>query len=121
MIHRAYARHATKGVQNATAGIDGIDSERPAIVDVVGQGLYGANGDDPAVDENADPVADLLDLVEQMRRQQHRHGTVVAQLRNDLQGLAYPLGVDVHGRLIQYEYRRVLDQSVGESQTLAHP
>ena len=59
-------------------------------------------------DEDADAVADLLDLVQQVRRQQHRHALVGAQPLDEQQQLAHAFGVDVHGRLVEDQDRRLL-------------
>ncbi len=92
----------------------------PAVGELGGQLVDRARGDEAALDEHADAVADLLDLVQQVRRQQHRDALVGAQPLDEQQQLAHALGVDVHRRLVEDQDRRVLDQRVGEPEPLAH-
>ena len=106
--------------RSASARPGHADGEHPAVVEVGGQLVDRARRDEAAPDEDADAVADLLDLVQQVRRQQDRHALVGAQPLDEQQQLAHALGVDVHRRLVEDEDRRVLDQRVGEAEPLAH-
>ena len=96
------------------------DGERPAVVERRRQLVDGAAGAQLAGDEDADPVAHLLHLVQQVRREQHRDALVRAQPLDQQQQLAHTLGVDVDGRLVQDQDRRLLDQRVGDAEPLAH-
>ena len=76
--------------------------------------------DEPSPEEDADPVAHLLDLVQQVRRQQDGDRALVAEPPDQGQDLPHALRVDVHGRLVEDEDRRVLHERVGQAQALAH-
>ena len=78
-----------------------------------------ALGDEPALLEHADAVADVFDLAEQVAGEQHglltlSHGT------NQRAHLGDAARVQAIGRLIQDQERGILEQRRGQAQALLH-
>ena len=85
-----------------------------------GQLLDRADPDEPAVGEDADPVADRLDLGQEMARQHDRQPALVDQPAQQVEDLDHADRVDRRRRLVEDEQVRRLDQGVGDAEPLAH-
>ena len=79
-----------------------------------------AGGGVPTGDHHLDLAGHLLDLLEDVRAEQHGAALAAhpAQQRHEVQPLAR---VDPVERLVEQEHRRVVDQGRGELDPLAHP
>src|SRR5438552_4410450 len=102
-------------------------SRRVAVVDLDvrrsrrGQHLGDrAVGHDPAVIEHYDVAAHLLDLGEEVAREQHRHAAL-AQPDDEVADLAHLTGVEPVGRLVEHEQPRASEQRPGQTEALSHP
>src|SRR6476469_9255861 len=81
--------------------------------------VLGALGDDLAVPDDDDLVGDALDLVEQVRGQQHRAALVGVAAEQ----VAHPTDtgrVEAVGRLVEDEHLGVAEEGVGDAEALAH-
>ena len=81
--------------------------------------VLGALGDDLAVADDDDLVGDALDLVEQVRAEQHGAALVGVAA----QQVAHPADagrVETVGRLVEDEHLGVAEQRVGDAEPLAH-
>ena len=81
--------------------------------------VLGALGDDLAVPDDDDLVGDALDLVEQVRAEQHGAALVGVAA----QQVAHPADagrVEAVGRLVEDEHLRVAEQGVRDAEPLAH-
>ena len=76
--------------------------------------------DQPTGGEDADPVADRLDLVEEVARQQDRHPAFLGRDSQQVEDLRDAEGVDRRRRLVEDEDVRILDQRVGDAEPLEH-
>ena len=63
--------------------------------------LHRADPDEPAVGEDADPVADRLDLAEEMARQHDRQAPLVDQPAQQVEDLDHADRVDRRRRLVE--------------------
>ena len=88
-------------------------------VEAAQQRRGGVAGDDPAVVDDGDAVAELLRLLEIMRRQQHGDAAGV-QLAHIAPELLAQLDIDARRGLVQHQDRRVMDQRLGHQQAPAH-
>ena len=70
--------------------------------------------------EHDDVAAYLLDLGEEVARQQHRH-PALAQPDDEVADLAHLAGVEPVGRFVEHEEARAAEQGPGQAQALAHP
>lgn len=77
-------------------------------------------GRQAAVYKDADPVADLLNLIELVRRNQKSSAILPGKLQHKLQQLPHAFRVDAQGRLVHDDNLRILHQHIGDSQTLLH-
>ena len=77
-------------------------------------------GDQLAVVDDRDPVAQLLGFLEVVRGQHHRHALAV-ELGDQLPQLAAQLDVDAGGRLVEHQDRRRVDHRLGDQQPPLHP
>jgi hypothetical protein len=114
-LHPLRAEQLTR---DAGGGIDrpGGQPQRCRTAKVV----HGAVGDQPAPGDHSDPVADLLDLGEQVAGQQHaaRPG---AQLPDQRAHVGHPRGIEPVGRLVENQQLRFLEQRCGDAEPLLHP
>src|SRR5438270_2310607 len=76
--------------------------------------------DQNTVRENADAIADLLDLPEQMRREQNGDAATF-QRQNEIANLSRARGVYAGRRFVQDEQGGFLDQRLREPDPLQHP
>ena len=79
-----------------------------------------ADADEAAGREDADPVADRLDLVEEVAREQDREAALVDEPPQQLEDLDHAERVDRGGRLVEDEQVGRLDEGVGDAEPLAH-
>ncbi len=110
--------------------VDAGDSERRAEQGDVGgpdQGAgrgeqlgLGALGDDAAVADDDEVVGDDLDLVEQVRGEQHG-GAAVGVVAQQVPHPPDAGRVEPVGRLVEDEHLGLADQGCGDPEALAHP
>ncbi len=81
---------------------------------------HGPLPDQPAGREDPDPVADRLDLVEQVAREQDGHVPLRDQLAQQVEDLGHAERVDRGRRLVEDEDVRILDQRIGDPESLEH-
>ena len=79
----------------------------------------GAHEHDVAVIEQRDAVADALDPLEQMRRQQDAHPAVL-EIANDREQFDGRLRIETGGRLIEDRDLRLLHEDFGKCEPLPH-
>ena len=77
-------------------------------------------GRDPAAVQDQDVAADLLHLVEQMGRDQHRHPPLRGHPPDHVEHVALPLRVEAQGRLVEEDDHRVVHERAGDAEPLAH-
>src|ERR1035437_5018758 len=68
--------------------------------------------------EDGDPIADPLDVVEDVRA--HEHGRRTSEPRNDLQHIAPALRVEGADRLVEEQDLRPVPDRLPDSEALAH-
>ena len=78
------------------------------------------DADELAGGEDADPVADRLDLVEQVAREEDGDAALADERPEQVEDLDDADRVDRRRRLVEDEDRRVLDQRVGDAEPLEH-
>src|SRR5437867_7173172 len=78
-----------------------------------------AAGDDPAVVDDRHAVADLLDLAQQVRVEEHR-GTPSRGASHDAPNVDAADGVEGRGRLIEDDERRLAEQGDAQPESLLH-
>lgn len=79
-----------------------------------------AAGDQLSLDEDADPVADLLDLIELMGGQEDRASVLYGQLLDQSRQLAHSFGINPQRRLVHDDDLRILHQDIGNPEPLSH-
>ena len=108
---------------------DGVDRRRVAVdrdleldplVRAAGELLERPGGDEAARGEEADPVAQRLDLAQDVRREQDRQVALGDEAPEQREQLLDARRVDRDRRLVEDEDRRLLDQGVGDAEALAH-
>src|SRR6187401_2987744 len=77
-------------------------------------------GDEAAMGEDPDPIAQLLDLAEQVARKQHGEAAVTGQGLNEVEELGHAGRVDGRRRLVEDEDLRILDEGIGDAEPLEH-
>src|SRR4051795_5549724 len=75
--------------------------------------------DDPALADDRDAVAELLDLGQQMAREQHRD-SLAGQAADEIPHVAHPCRVEARGRLVEQEPLRVPSARRGGGEPLTH-
>ena len=85
-----------------------------------GEDIQRTFADEPSLRQNADAVADFLDLLQQMGSQQDGLATCL-QLQDQIADLARPGGVDPCGGLIEDQQAWIVNQGLGEANALEHP
>ena len=86
-----------------------------------GDGGRGRVPQQPSAVDHHDPVADPLELAEQVRGDDHRDAEVRTDPADELEHVVAPGGVEPVGRLVEQDERRVVDQGLGELDPLPHP
>ena len=76
--------------------------------------------DDLSPANDRDPVAELLDLVEQMTREQNRD-SFIRELANETPHIAHPCRVEPGRRLVEQKQAGTSEQCGGDTEPLAHP
>src|SRR5260221_5698176 len=69
--------------------------------------------------QDADAVANFLDLAEQVRAEQHRDAALF-EVENQVANLARARGIDARSRLVEHEQPRLLDHPLREPDALEH-
>ena len=85
-----------------------------------GELLERPGGDEAAGGEEPDPVAQRLDLAQDVRREQDGQVALVDEAPEQREQLLDARRVDRDRRLVEDQDRRLLDQGVGDAQPLAH-
>jgi hypothetical protein len=80
-----------------------------------------ALGDDLSLVEDQHPVADLLDLVEQVAGEENGPAFLVCQMADKDAHLLHAGRVEPVGRFVQDEQLGIAEQGGGQAQPLAHP
>ena len=96
-------------------GIDPVERHGIAGEQVVERAL----GHEPAVVEDADAVADALDVGQHVRGEDDRR--VLAQLGDEREEVAASLGVERADRLVEDQQLGLGDERLGDAEPLAHP
>ena len=96
-----------------------LDDRRP-VTELPGQLVDRSDADQAAGGEDPDPVADRLDLAEQVARQHDRQTTLVDELAQEVEDLDDAERIDRGRRLVEDQQVRRLDQRVGDAEPLAH-
>ena len=86
----------------------------------VGELVHRPLPDQPAGREDADPVADVLDLVEEVAREEDRHLPLPDERPEQIEDLGDAERVDRGRRLVEDQDVRILDQGVGDAEPLEH-
>ena len=100
--------------QHGVEGVDARSSGGGAL-----QRVERTLGEEPAEAHHRDVTAHLLDLGEQIARQEHR-GAIGRELSDQVADLAGSLGVHAVGRLVEDQQLTRSQQGNGESETLPH-
>ncbi len=119
----ARARSAARGPFHVRGGGElqaHLDRGGP-VAELRGQLLDRSLADQLARREDPDPVADRLDLAQQVARQHDRQPTLVDQATEELEDLDDPERVDRGRRLIEDEEVGRLHERIGDPQPLPHP
>ena len=75
--------------------------------------------DEPAVAQHRDPVADLVDLIEEVRHEQDRDAALL-QLADDAEELGHLVEVEARRRLVEHEHLDVDRDRAGDGDELLH-
>ena len=78
-----------------------------------------AFADQRAAMQDADAVADLLHLLEQMRAKQHGDPALF-EIENQIANLARARRIDARRRLVEHEQARLLDHRLRQADALEH-
>ena len=100
--------------------LDRLVRERVAEQRLVGEeGAQGPTGDDRAMVDHRDPIADLLHLAQEMRVEKHRHAAV-PQVADDVANVPPPHRVERGGGLVEEHDLRVAQQGDAQAEALLH-
>ena len=93
---------------------------RPTIAEQAGEPSDGPLPDEPAGGEDPDPIADGLDLGQEVAREQDGQAALVDEGAEEVEDLDHPERVDGGRRLIEDEDVGRLHQRVGDAEALLH-
>jgi len=113
------ARHRPDRVDGGVVGTRGRHLERRPVADGLAEPLDRVFGDELAVPEDADAVADGVDLFEHVRREKDG-GAALGLGPHDIAHLLRPGGVEPRGGLVEDEELRVAHERHRQGEPLAH-
>ena len=95
-------------------GFHAVDGEREAVQQLRQRPL----DHEPTMVQDSDPIADPLDVGEDMGREQD--GGLAAQQRDQLEHVPPSLGIERADGLVEDDHRRPMDERAGDAQPLPH-
>ncbi len=98
----------------------GLDDGAP-VAERAGQLGHGPDADQAPSREDPDPIADRLDLGQQVARQHDRQAAFADEAPQQGEDLVDAQRVDRGGGFVEDEQVGRLDQGIGDAQPLAHP